>query len=300
MNSGRTVTIVFDTELGWGSIENGRLAQRERDGVFDRARACLPRLVDEFARLSIPATWAVVGALAVRDPRDRLDHLPSARVAELHRALAEARRESLAWPDLLPTLRGIPQMEIACHGFSHTRFDYPGLSAGAVAREIALWRDASDVGVEPISMVCPRDTIAFLDELGGAGVEVLRLPPGFAGPRPALHRHLRWPSPSRVVQLPGTGARPADTRSGPTGVEGTLFFRGGTALPGRGRLLYSRIRTRHATARHDRTVLWLHPFNFGESDGLLPAFMRLLARLARERDRGRVRFETLNSVAEAP
>jgi len=286
------VTIVFDTELGWGSIENGKLARRERAGVFARARSFVPELVDDMVRREIPATWALAGALIDPDAGERLGHLPPPRQTEIRAALSEARRASLTWPELLPRLRSASGMEIACHGFSHTRFDYPGLTSDAVAQEVALWRDATGGEAGPISMVCPRDTIAFVRTLSSRGVGVLRVPPGFAGPRSAVHRRLRWPSPARLVRFPETDSRL-------TGIEGSLFFRGGPSLSGRVRLLYSSIRARHAVARHDRTVLWLHPFNFGESPGLLPGFMQLLDVLAEERDRGHVVIRTLGSLPEA-
>lgn len=284
---------MFDTELGWGSIENGRLAERERDGVFTRCRSLLPSLLDELRTLECPTTWAVVGALVGPDPRDRLDHLPPGRTEAVARALADARPDSLAWPGLLDRLDALPGAEIGCHGYSHTRLDFPGLTAAAVSTELERWREATGVATNGLSMVCPRDTIAFLGPIAEAGVRTVRLPPGYVSDTPWTGRRLRWPAPSGTVRLDVEGATM-------TGVEGTLFFRGGPGTSGRLRLVYSWLRARHALDRHPRTVLWVHPFNFGESEGLLPAFGELVRRLARARDAGDVELVTLSGLGGAP
>jgi len=275
MRETRTATIVFDTEMGWGSIENGRLGPRETAGVFERGRAALPTVLAALAARELPTTWAVVGALL--DPRaaDHLDHLPAPRVDQIRAALATARADTLFLPELGDALARAPRLEFGCHGWSHTRLDSPGLRADAVAADLALWREAVAARAsEPLAMVCPRDIIGFPDTLAGAGVKALRVPPGHAGPPPAWARRLRWPRPARRAFL--------ETDSGPIcAVEGTLFFR-----PGRLRLAYSTLRAGHALRRHGTTVIWLHPFNFGEDPRLLGRFTHLLDRLAAARDAG--------------
>jgi peptidoglycan/xylan/chitin deacetylase (PgdA/CDA1 family) len=291
MSDRRRVSLVFDTELGWGSIENGRLAPRERNGVFSRCGRLLPTLLHDLGDLEIPTTWAVVGALVGPDPKARLDHLPADRVDAIRWALGAARPDSLRWPDLLERLFSVPRAEVGCHGYSHTRFDFPGVTASTVSAELEHWRGATGIDARAVSMVCPRDTIAHVATIATLGVRTLRLPPGYLGPLPGLARRLRWPSPSRATRLqPDVPTL--------TGVEGTLFFRGGPGTTGRARLAYSRLRARHALERHEQTVVWIHPFNFAESTALLPAFRGLLRRLARARDAGHLDIVTLGDLAE--
>jgi peptidoglycan/xylan/chitin deacetylase (PgdA/CDA1 family) len=283
----RTATIVFDTEMGWGSIENGRIGPRERSGVFERARALLPRVLAALSDREIPSTWALVGALLDAGARDRLDHLPAPRADRIRAALDTHDRETLYLPALDRMLSEAPGVEIGCHTWSHTRFDFPNLERVAVAADLDLWRESTREIVAPgagFTMVCPRDTIGFVDALADAGVDALRVPPGFEGPPPAWARRLRWPRASRAGRI--------DTPAGPVAtLEGTLFFR-----PGGARLAYSALRARHALSRHEATVLWLHPFNFGEDGGLFGAFVALLDDLVRRRDTGELRVCTLASA----
>jgi peptidoglycan/xylan/chitin deacetylase (PgdA/CDA1 family) len=280
----RTATIVFDTEMGWGSIENRRIGPRERDGVFERARDLLPRVVGVLDDRELPSTWAVVGALLDPDVRDRLGHLPSARADQIRLALDTHRRDTLHLPELGSVLAGSTGVEIGCHSWSHTRFDFPGLDREGLAVDLALWRESVRGFVDAdrgVTMVCPRDTIGFVDVLAEAGVDALRVPPGYEGPAPGWARRLRWPRPSRAGHV-DTPAGRVLTR------EGTLFFR-----PGGLRRVYSSVRARHALSRHPAAVLWLHPFNFGEDGDLFGAFVALLDDIARRRDAGVLDVRTL-------
>lgn len=286
-----TLVLSFDTELGWGSIENGLWRRREAAGVFGRTRGMLSTLLDRMDDLEIPATFAVVGGLLVRPDDLDLGHLPLPATRATERALEQATREDTFYgPDVIEAIAGARvRHEIGCHTYSHTRFTYPGVDEESVRGDLSLFARTLPEGLGTArSLVFPRNEERFEDELKKAGFRAYRGGiPASKGTRARrlVSSVLRPPSLSGISEV-----RPGLLRTG-----SSLFFNPGYhrryALP---LVLAQASRGLGLAARTGGTLhVYNHPFNFAEVPGLLGAYTTFLGRAARLREAGLLSTKTM-------
>ena len=69
-------------------------------------------------------------------------------------------------------------------------------------------------------------------------------------------------------------------------------------IPTASRVRQARIGLNRAVRRGHLYHLWLHPFNLGGDDAMFDALTRILAEVARRRERGRLRVLTMGGAAE--
>lgn len=166
-----SVVISVDAELGWGfhDLESPPLHRVEG------ARVGWQRLASLFEVYRVPATWAVVGHLAL----DTCDG-----IHEGHPLSPDwFARERGAWADR-SALRFAPELlreltssevahEIGCHSFSHVI--HTDVKRSVVRAELSASADAfHDHGIEPTSYVYPRNAVADSDLLAAHGYTAYR------------------------------------------------------------------------------------------------------------------------------
>ena len=122
-----TFTLSFDFELGWGCTERGLWVEREKTGVYDEMRVVLPKFLAALDEMEFPATWAVVGAM-IHDPSKRdFTHLPDAAKRIVEHFNSSSNRTTNDGRDLMDFLLNTRiQHRIACHSYSHVRFNFDG------------------------------------------------------------------------------------------------------------------------------------------------------------------------------
>lgn len=277
------LVFTFDFELGWGAIENGLWARRERAGVYRRLRPLLVRLLAHLRALEIPATWATVAGMLDPEAGDKLDHLPGPLKALTLKALEEARAGTFDGRDLAELVVDTPGQKMASHGFSHVRFQYPGVSERTVEAELqacgAVW---SRHGLQVRTFVFPQNQEGYYSLLFRFGMTKARGSQD-RGRKPGRVRRV-W---RNVVGTPPLSE--AYTRDGVSLETGSLLYKVAPDQEWRLPLLEARMRRGVRAAERSGGVLhvYTHPFNLAASERLFESYTRMLEAAARLRDGGR-------------
>jgi hypothetical protein len=306
-------TISIDTELAWGGFD--RADRESRWALEERSREVIRRLLALFERYAIPATWAVVGHLFLKEccrvdgrahpdlPRPEHDWFPGDWY-RLDPGTDAGQAPLWYGPDIIEALLAArPAQEVASHSFSHAIFGDAGCSAAAAEAEVrACVAAAAPWGVELRSFVYPRNRVGHLDALPRHGFRCYR------GPDPAWFATLPR-KPRRLAHfLDDLLALPPPTvlprREGALwNIPGSMMLQG---MDGPRRLIPAGCRTRRALAGLQRAArrreifhLWFHPVNFSaELDRMLSLFEPVLAQAARLRDRGELEVLTMGEMVE--
>lgn len=178
----------LDTELAWGSVYRGHLAQREV--LFKQTRSCITRLLALFEKYQIHATWAVVGHLFL----DHCEPVNGIKHPEIIRPKYSWFPDDWFLPDPCSNFEYAPfwygrdivqqildckvKQEIGCHSFSHISAKDPGCSRACFDSEIsACQAEAKKLGITLESFVYPGNKINYLNVLSEHGFLTYR---GFA------------------------------------------------------------------------------------------------------------------------
>ncbi|MWV65478.1 polysaccharide deacetylase family protein [Halorubrum sp. JWXQ-INN 858] len=295
-----SVVLSIDAELGWGHHD---LDDPPPDRV-EAGRDGWRLLVDALDEYEIPATWAVVGHLFLADcDGHHADHPLAGDWFEHERNRWRGRPDLRFGPSLIEAVANADvDHEIGCHTFSHVEF---GHASDQVARAelVASLRAAAalDVDTPMRSVVFPRNSVGHRDVLAEWGFDCYRgtapTVDGALGGR--LHKITR-----ATVDTPPI-VTPSVDEYGLVDVPASLYLYG---FEGPARRLAERVwddpivraveRGLDALADVDGVFhLWLHPNNL-VGDAEIVRLRRVLEAVARRRDDGDVRIETMQDVAK--
>jgi len=287
-------TISFDFELGWGAIETGLWAKREKQGVYEGMRPCIKRLTALLDQLNASLTWATVGAM-ISDPSESdFDYLPDTYSSSAKNFLKTAKESTRNGRDLLETLLSMhtPQ-DIGSHSFSHTRFLVNDYTEAAKRKEMEKSVTALKAyGVTPKSFVFPVNQTANLDIIQQSGLKVARIPPQSPKTTPGK----LW---ERI-----NGRVPSANRKN---INDDFYTENGTMLyhwHGTGNWKARRALVHHQAQLGLRKAsnsdyhfhLWLHPFNLVEIPYLESDLSDLLTKAAKLRDKNKLEIVPMSSV----
>jgi peptidoglycan/xylan/chitin deacetylase (PgdA/CDA1 family) len=173
------LVISLDFELRWGAQDQPTQPEPEPDETDE----VVPAIVACLAKRSVPATWAIVGAVAcesweewrARTPAWPRYETPLLRDIDRFLAGDPTGRRSFA-PQLVRLVAETPGHELASHTFSHTYMGERGFTRDdAVADAQAMTRLFCDRwGEPPSSFVFPRNQIAHTDVLFANGIKAYR------------------------------------------------------------------------------------------------------------------------------
>jgi peptidoglycan/xylan/chitin deacetylase (PgdA/CDA1 family) len=307
--------VTFDTELIWGSFDSLSPAEFERQFPdIRRAIAATLRLLEQY---EVPATWAVLGHLYLRECRR--DASGRAHPELVHPGQSWFDREWLSsdpctdrdtdplWygDDIVDALRAAgPEQEIGCHSFSHALFDDPALTVEAVRSDLeACLALAARHGITPRSFVFPRNREghhALLREYGFRA---------FRGADPTWHAEIPGPAGrvahlvDQAISVPPPVSIPHEKLPGLWNIPGSmlLMHRSGLrrVVPMRARVRKARRGLRRAIRDGGVFHLWTHPFNLAsDHEGMLAALDAILLDAVRLRDAGRLRIESMGQIAD--
>ncbi len=282
--------ISFDFEIGWGVWESERWRTRQPRGVYRELRPALRRLIAFLDERDISLTWATVGAMVTPRHAGEFDHLPDAAQAHIARFLAEAEPETIDGRDLFAIVAGAktPQ-QIASHSYSHTRFNYAGMTHEARTIDLIKSRKAlADLGHEVDALVFPENIVEDWPALAKAGFRIGRTaapavrPTGIGPLDRVLGRSIATPPMVREAQGEGV-----------TQHSGSLFFNwyGRGASFRRGLVIHQAKKAiTHAADTGDTVHLWLHPFNLTDSVGMPEALAEICTFAQNLEQKGKLQF----------
>lgn len=270
---GPVIVLSLDFELRWGVAD--RLAgdfsryRRHLEGV----REAVPALLDLFAGIRTPATWATVGAVACDDWDDYLSSAPppprylDARLVHdlpAYRNGDPSGRLHFA-PDLVRMIAGAPKQELGSHSFSHMFFREAGVMRRDVDADARAVRQLFEgrFGVTPTSFVFPRNQVEFVDVLARHGIDVVRdNPPTWYHRKTAESEESALIRALRLVEaLAPVGSR---AYASGRGRQHASYFMRVNLPPVAFRAHRRRIAADARQMRADDVLhLWAHPHNFG-------------------------------------
>lgn len=178
-----SIVISIDFERRWGVHHRLGLdldAYREH---LENVEAVVTGHLRLFADRNIRATWAAVGALGCKDWTEYFARAPRAPryrnpALAISPRYADLDREGALHfaPDLLRAIHATPGQELGTHTFSHVLMREPGVTAEDVQADLAavaaLARE--QFGRPPLSLVFPRNQVAFLSIIRSCGMRMWR------------------------------------------------------------------------------------------------------------------------------
>lgn len=307
----------FDTELAWGSFDNGGLARyRHHLGVY---REIFQRLVGLLDSYEIPATWLFVGHLLL----DRCERDSSGTT---HRHVLRPRYHWYPYDwhhldpasdihrdpwwygtDLLAILRAARvRHEVGTHTFSHVIADDPACSQEIFCSQLQTCAELhQEHGLPFHSIAFPRNRIAHLDCLPKFGITAYR-------GRESRWYSRRWPNTSgsgvlhildrSIPVCPPTYELPSLVQGQLVNLPASMIF---LSSDGFRKLIPDAVRIQQARAGLVRAGelgrlfhLWLHPANMASGVGTFNTLEAILATAVSLREQGRLDVLTMEAAAE--
>jgi len=275
-----TVCVSLDTELGWGAIESDRWAQREKDGVYEKLRDDIQWLLHLLEQYEIPVTWAVVGGMLSGKHEVHLDHLPPEYKDKVWNCLTRSKRETFEGRDIFDRItESKVKHEVACHGYTHTRFDMEGTTNNFAKSEMECFAEGL-ANMHAISMVFPQNRVNFLDVISQSGIKVVR-----TGPLRGKLGKFNSLIPTRPPL-----SRSTKMENGITKVTGSLLLTGGEKRKWMMPIIRQKALNgiKVLSTRDGVLHYWCHPFNFSEMESMKELVVSLLKRIDDARDKGLV------------
>jgi len=303
-------TICFDYELAWGRFDkvfHERYLTRLR---LTRARI-VPALLDILSRYHLPATWAVVGHLLLREcdgVHESLDpyrppHFPD-WFARDHGGVDDGSSVWMARDSVQRIASCLTHQELASHSFSHVDFTRTELTPKRARQELELTRQLiAGFGQETVSHVFPRGRSGHLGVLRELGMKVYRV----AG-KELSSFGARVLSKARGSLTEACAFTPALAKLerdefGLLRVEGGSFF----SRHGHRRMIPMSSRVAHAckglqaaTVKGGVFLLWTHPEDFAASpEAMLAGFERICRTAAKLREASKLVVMPLRDLAHS-
>jgi hypothetical protein len=297
--------ISLDFELHWGVRDRFPVDGSYRNNLLG-AREAIPAMLELFESFDIGATWATVGFLFARSPREMEAFAPRSKPRYANPALSpygepvgegEADDPLHFAPSLIELIRGFPRQEIGTHTFSHYYCLEPGQDAESFQADLSsAVAIAADRGLRLESIAIPRNQFnpGYRSLLAQAGLTCYRgnqsawMYRPAAGVRAGLAgRAMRFLDSYAPVEAALTRWEDVPGPDGLCNVPASLFLRpyAGRALES---LKHRRIARclRRAATTGSIFHLWWHPHNFGTHTRENLAFLRgILEEFDRLRER---------------
>lgn len=297
--------VSYDVELAWGTSDKPAVYPA-MEAHWQNGRQCFFKLAELHDRLSVPATWAMVGHI-MQGPCGPDAHVQMPKPASGYDRYAvcpcaDGQLHDL-WhaPDFLPPLLKRPELhDIGCHTYSHLQSGQPYVTPEMAQAEIrACVAAARQAGVrEMVSIVFPLHSWGHLETVRQHGFKVTRLLRSDAhwskqeAFLPTLYRRL---SVLGLLPLPlGRAQEHYGLVDVPASVCWVMRVGLGAKIPV-GWWVRSIKKAIDRAARTKRVFhVWSHEYNFAvETDTWLAAYADVLEYAKRLEDRGDIRCRNL-------
>ncbi|HWC73712.1 MAG TPA: polysaccharide deacetylase family protein, partial [Gemmatimonadales bacterium] len=177
------VVVSVDFERRWGVYHRLGFKRDAYRANLENTYPVVVGMLDLFRARGIRATWAAVGALACRDwdeyfqraPRPPAYQNPALAISPRYAELDPHGRLHFA-PDLLRMVHATPGQDLGTHTFSHLLMGEPGVTAEDVRADLEAVACLSRqrFGAAPVSLVFPRNQVAFLGVIRSCGIRIWR------------------------------------------------------------------------------------------------------------------------------
>lgn len=279
------VVFTLDFELGWGSIENGKWAEREAKGVYKRLRNIIPELGKIFSRLEIPSTWGIVGAMNEPQGSQQMEHLPDKFRGLARNALRKGQAQTFDGRDLIEKLaKESRYIRLCSHTYSHTKVDSFRGNEKLFEQEMRLFEKATKSLPVERKLIFPQNIEGFYNVLISLDYKKIR------------GSETGSSIPNGIIRLKNNlfDSPPAScfSKIGATLIRetGSLFF---NARSSRLRRMLLSLQTRRGIRKimNNEGVLHIynHPFNLAEDSMLYRNYLMLLHEIAEMRDKNLIR-----------
>jgi peptidoglycan/xylan/chitin deacetylase (PgdA/CDA1 family) len=303
-----TFILSLDCEGKWGMADSLTPAH-DTWLTSSNLRDAYRRLLDLFAEHRVAATFAFVMAFLLSPEEQRAcDDLFQDQEVEgvnwlvnFRRAQAAGNLDGWSLPDLLDMVRAHPDHEIGCHGFSHLPLDEKLVPRPVARHELAAATAIARLrGVTLKTFIYPRNLVGFADELAGQG---------FTGYRARLTSRAGVTGRAANLLTEFNPFTPPQTNApgpigGPVAIPSGHFF---NWRVGPRRYVPKALTLQRWKQMLDQAAtgggvvhLWLHPHNIISGPGTFDVLARVLAHVARLRDRGLITIETQQGYCTAP
>jgi len=285
------LNLVFDTELGWGSIENGLYKHREGNQIYEDTRLAVSTILEELDSIGCPATWAIVGALLEKPGDYCLDHLPVSFRDRAHRAITHSKESTFFGGDIIDRIHHSRiNHKFISHTYSHVRFQHPDVTKSIIRKDLShYWRVVPEGLNHSPTLVFPCNEEGYYEDVAEKGFRSVR--------GPARVNQFGNRVINRVVKAiaPPPLSVKSEVKPNLIRFTGSMFFNTGAGRLHRLPWVYlNAMRGLNSAVREQGTLhVWCHPFNFAETPWLLTAFKSFLHKAASLYEDGLIRIESL-------
>lgn len=279
-------TISIDTELAWGT-DKDKVEKRRKQ--FGNTRKAINQLLELFAQYEISATWAIVGRLFLKAPKND-------------------KNSFWCGQDIVKKIKdcSVPQ-EIASHSFSHLNFDEKKCSRKSAKLDLERYKELTDrLNIRFKSFIFPKNKIGYLEllyqnnflcyrDIDNRWYEKTKVLPSI------FKRILRVSEDIFVITPPCS--LPRKRADKPLAIPASMMYR-----PLNGiwkfipvKLRISRIKKGIDKAIGDKKIfhLWFHPFNLGEgTEELMEGLKKILKYASQKRKDGQLDIATMGEIYE--
>jgi hypothetical protein len=308
-----TFMFTLDTEAQWGFPEKAsdHECSQHVGAEFRRVVRALLDLMDEY---SIPATWAVVGHLFLKECTGH-DEGELQLIKPSHGWFPDWYRNDPAtnmhtdpgWysPDVIDAIQSAAtRHEIASHSFSHCIFGDTGCGHDVAISELsACQRLAEERGIDLRSFVFPRNSVGHLDVVKQYGYTCYRGKSARSSSSDALRlvRKLRGVAMEFVPIAPPMSE--CSVTEGLVNIPASMLIRSRSGWRRIIPVQFTQARAQKGIARAVETGaifhLWTHPLNFAcRSDAMFELVRQIFATVDQKRSQGLIRTCTMAEVAE--
>lgn len=286
------LVISFDFELGWGVLDTPEWYKREKNGLYEKVREVLPRLIQKLEERQIPTSWGVVGSMFDEGELD-LEHLPVAYKEKIYSFIKNAKQTTKSAIDTVELFYKIDNLvEFGSHTSTHLYAKTPGVTAENYINDVRI--SMAQIPKEFLSeipfLIFPRDQSDFRNELAKEfqGLNYRMNPRDIYDSKLQMHAFFGlgriFLGPRKSLCVRGNNNERIHS--------GSFYFNYfGENFEILKKVLFHKDVSVILNEKEDITYhIWLHPFNLAESKKVFEAFLRFLDKAADLRDTGLVNF----------
>ena len=191
MSKKGTFVISLDFELHWGSIETKTVLDNQAQQYFLNTRNVIPQMLNLFKENNIHATWAIVGMLFNRNPKEWYDRLPATIPSYNNDKVSGydwvnkngfLKDDDLFHfaPELIQKIKSTSNQEVGTHTYSHYFCLEEGQTIQQFRNDLKCANElANEAGIVLHSLIFPRNQYndAYMSVCQEFGISAVRTCP---------------------------------------------------------------------------------------------------------------------------
>lgn len=288
--------ISLDTELAWGTR-----GESFYNSQYEKTREIIKKLLKLMDEYEIPATWAIVGHLFLKDESE----FPVEHSHKKEIWYPNSFEDKSLWfaPEIVEWIKSAKvNHEIGSHGFTHALCHEERTTREVFISELKGSQSvAKNTGVDISTLVYPQNSIKYTDTLSENGFSCYRgVDPTWYNKYTGILKKLGHVLDNYFRITPPTVNPVMDGNV--VNLPGSYFFphKDGWAkfLPISFRVKKAKKAIKKAIKNGETFHLWFHPFNFAsDEEGLLEGLENVFEFVQKQVKKGKLESKTMRSVA---